>query len=274
MTAVVRSEWLKLRTTAVPWVLAGLALVVNALLILTVFLTRSDSPDAGSGGGFGGGGRAGALASNAGYLVPHTTQQLRNLVGSGLPDYLFALLLGVLVVTTEFRHKTITTSFLVIPRRPRLVGGKLVTAAVVGGVLALVLIAGSLLGGGLALVARGGSFSALARQVAPVLPGMVLVFALFAILGVGVGSVLTNQVAAIVVVLGWFLILENILVGLVHSAYRWVPTGAASAASSVSRGRAGEFGLFDWWQGALLMLGYGLAFAAIGSVALTRRDIS
>jgi len=272
--AVARAEWLKLRTTAVPWVLTGFALLINGLLILTLFLTRSNSEDAG-GGGFGGSsGHVVVPNPDAGYLVPHTTQQLRNLVGSGLPGYLFALLLGVLVVTTEFRHKTVTTSFLVTPRRPRLVAAKLVTSAVLGAALAVVMVAGSLLGGGLTLVARGGSFSALAHQVPAVAPGMVLVFALFAVLGVGVGSFLTNQVAAIVVVLGWFLILENILVGLVHSALRWVPSGAASAAASVSRGRAMDFGLFAWWQGALLMLGYGLLFAVVGSLILTQRDIT
>ena len=40
MIAVIRSEWLKLRTTAVPWVLAGIAVLINGLLILVVFLTR------------------------------------------------------------------------------------------------------------------------------------------------------------------------------------------------------------------------------------------
>jgi ABC-2 type transport system permease protein len=103
---------------------------------------------------------------------------------------------------------------------------------------------------------------------------MILVFALFAILGVGVGSVLTNQVAAIVVCLGWFIILEGILVSLVHGASRWVPTGAATAASNLTRGRGADFGLFNWWQGTLLMLGYGLFFAALGSVILVQRDIT
>lgn len=279
MIAVIRGEWLKLRTTAVPWVLTGIAFIVTALFVLTIFLTRNNSPDAGSGGGFGGGSSSsssggGAVFGNSGYLIPHTTQQLRNLIGSGLPCYILALLLGTLMVTTEFRHKTVTTSFLVTPRRPVLVAGKLLSAALIGAALALVLVAVTLLGGGLTLVARGGSFSALARQLPAVVPGMVLVFALFAVLGVGVGSILTNQVAAIIVVLGWFLILENILVGLVHSANRWVPTGAASAAASVTRGRAMSFGLFSWWEGALLMLGYGLIFAAIGSFILTRRDIT
>jgi ABC-2 type transport system permease protein len=263
MIAGIRSEWLKLRTTAVPWVLGGIALVVTALLVLVYFVSHN-----GSGGGNGGNGTFGIPN------YPHTTQQLRNLLGAGFTGYLFALLLGTLIVTTEFRHKTVTTSFLVTPRRPRFVGAKLVTAAILGAVLAVVLLIGTLVGGGLTVAAQGGSFSSLARQIPAVAPGMILVFALFAILGVGVGSVLTNQVAAIIVVLGWFIILEGILVSLVHGAGRWVPTGAAAAASNLTRGRGSDILLFNWWQGTLLMLFYGLFFAAVGSVILTRRDIT
>jgi hypothetical protein len=130
------------------------------------------------------------------------------------------------------------------------------------------------IGGGLTLAARGGSFSDMAHQIPAVAPGMILVFALFAILGVGVGSVITNQVAAIIVTLGWFVILEGILVSLVHSAARWVPTGAAAAASRLTRGAGNHFGLFNWWQGTLLMLFYGVAFAIVGSLILTERDIT
>lgn len=265
MIAIVRSEWLKIRTTAVPWVMTGIALLINGLLILVIFLNRE-----GGGGGPNGGG---AFVS-PGYTVPHTTQQLRNLVGAGFQGYLLALLLGALVVTTEFRHKTVTTTFLVTPHRPRMVAGKLILAAILGAVLAVIMLVGTVIGGGLTLVARGGSFSAMIHQLPAVAPGMILVFALFAILGVGVGSVLTNQVAALMVCLGWFVILEGILVQLVHGAERWVPTGAAIAASNLTRGREATFGLFNWWQGSLLMLGYGLFFATLGSLILTRRDIS
>jgi hypothetical protein len=195
-------------------------------------------------------------------------------VGSGCQGYLFALLLGVLCITTEFRHKTVTTSFLVTPRRPQFVAGKLITTAILGAVLAVVMLVATLIGGGMTLAARGGSFSAMVHQVPAVAPGMILVFALFGILGVGIGSLLTNQVAAIIVTLGWFIILEGILVNLVNSAEKWVPTGAAIAASNLTRGMGVKFGLFHWWQGGLLMLGYGLVFAAIGSVILTRSDIT
>ncbi|HEX3461427.1 MAG TPA: hypothetical protein VHT49_11020, partial [Acidimicrobiales bacterium] len=121
----------------------------------------------------------------------------------------------------------------------------------------------------------GGSYSSLLHQVPAVLPGMVLVFILFGMLGVGIGSVLTNQVAAIVVTLGWFIILEGILVSLVHGAARWVPTGAAEAAANINRSRSGISSLlFNWWQGSLLIIAYGLVFAAVGSYILTRRDIT
>jgi ABC-2 type transport system permease protein len=265
MIASIRSEWLKMRTTAVPWVLTGIALVIDGLLILVYFLNHGDS----------GGGNGNNAVNSFGFPnYPHTTQQLRNLLGSGFEGYLFALLLGVLILTTEFRHKTVTTSFLVLPRRPRFVGAKLVSAAILGAGLAVIMLVATLIGGGIALSADGGSFSALAHQIPDVAPGMILVFALFAILGVGVGSVLTNQVAAIIVSLGWFIILEGILVSLVHGAARWVPTGAATAASNLTRGQGSDFGLFNWWQGTLLMLAYGLIFAIIGSVILTRRDIT
>jgi ABC-type transport system involved in multi-copper enzyme maturation permease subunit len=266
MIAIIRSEWLKMRTTAVPWVLAGIALIINGLLILVYFVGHGDG--GGNGGGNGGNGTFGFPNS------PHTTQQLRNLLGSGFAGYILALLLGVLCVTTEFRHKTVTTSLLVAPRRPQFIGGKLITSAILGAGLAVLMLVGTLLGGGLTLSVQGGSFSDLLRQVPAVAPGMILVFALFAILGVGVGAVLTNQVAAIIVSLGWFIILEGILVSLFHSLEKWVPTGAAAAASNLTRGMGSRFGLFNWWEGALLMLGYGLFFAALGSVILNQRDIS
>ena len=259
MINVIRSEWIKLRTTAVPWVLTGIALVINGLLILVIFLRHDQL--------------------TGGDSIPHTTQQLNNLVGSGFQGYLLALLLGVLCITTEFRHKTVTTACLVTPQRPVFVVGKMILAAIAGAVLAVIMLVATMIGGGLTLVARGGSFSDMLHQVPSVAPGMILVFALFAILGVGVGSVLTNQVAAIVVVLGWFIILEGILVSLVSGAAKWVPTGAALAASNLTRGEGGNntgspIHLFGQLQGTLLMLGYGILFAAIGSYFLTHRDIT
>jgi len=269
VTAVVRSEWLKLRTTSVPWVLTGITLFITGLSILLYFLNHGNS-----GGGRGGQGPdLGFGPPHSGY--PHTTQQLRDLLGTGLGSYVFALLLGVLIITTEFRHKTVTTSFLVTPRRTVFVAGKLVLAALAGAALALIVLGATLVGGGIALSAKGGSFPSLVHQLAAVAPGMVLVYVLFALLGVGVGSLITNQVAAIIISLVWFFILEPIFGSIWSWLVRWFPSGAASAASNVTAGRRdAAVGLFNWWQGSLLILAYGLVFAVIGSFVLTRRDIT
>jgi ABC-2 type transport system permease protein len=263
MIAVLRSEWLKLRTTSIPWLLTAIALVVTGLTILVYFVNHGT-----------GGPRDHSDFGPPTPNIPHTTQQLRDLLGSGVGIYVFALLLGVLIITVEFRHKTVTTSFLTTPHRTRFVAGKLLIAAITGAVLAVVVLIGTVVGGGIALAALGGSFTALAHQIGAVAPGMILVYALFAVLGVGVGSLLTNQVAAIVVSLGWFLILENIIGAIWHGTVKWLPSGAALAASNVSAGTREQIFLFNWWQGSLLILVYGIAFAALGSFVLARRDIT
>jgi hypothetical protein len=195
-------------------------------------------------------------------------------VGRGLEGFVFALLLGALIITTEFRHKTVTTTFLVTPKRTTFVVVKLLIAAILGVVLAVVELITALVAGGIWTVASGGSFTSLLHQVPAVAPGLLLVFALMGMLGVGVGSLLTNQVAALVVCLGWFLIVENIISGIWSWTTRWLPSGAAAAASSVSQGRRDSVLLFSWWQGSLLILAYGLVFAIIGSSVMVRRDIT
>jgi len=267
--AIVRSEWTKLRTTSVPWILTGIALVITGLFILLYFVLNGQT-----GGGQVGTGTDGSFGlPHPGY--PHTVQQLRDLLGRGLGAYIFSLLLGVLIITTEFRHKTVTTSFLATPRRSQFVIGKMIAAALAGALLACIILVATLLGAGIAIAAEGGSFTALFGQLGAVAPGMILVFVLFALLGVGVGSLITNQVAAIIICLGWFLILESIIEALWHWTAKWLPSGAASAAANVTAsGRESTFGLFNWWQGSLLILAYGLVFAVIGSVVLARRDIT
>jgi len=226
VTALVRAEWLKLRTTAVPWVLAAIALVITGLLVVVYFVNHGDN---------GGNGAVHPTFGPPTPTIPHTVQQLRNLIGRGLIGYLFALLLGVLIITTEFRHKTVTTTFLVTPKRPRMVVGKLLLAALAGIGLAVLVLAAT---------------------------------------GVGVGSLITNQVAALIVVLGWFLVVENIIAGIWPGTTKWLPTGAAAAAASVTEGRMNDVALLAWWQGSLLILAYALVFAAVGSAVLTQRDIT
>ena len=58
----------------------------------------------------------------------------RGVYTSGLSGfgYVFALVLGVLVIGTEFRHQTVTPTFLGTPRRARLVLAKWLASALFG----------------------------------------------------------------------------------------------------------------------------------------------
>ena len=53
MIAVLRSEWLKLRTTTIPWLLSGIALFITGLLLLVYFLNHGDGGPEARAGGFG-----------------------------------------------------------------------------------------------------------------------------------------------------------------------------------------------------------------------------
>ena len=265
MIRLVRSEWLKLRTTSVPWLLLGLSSLFTGLGILLSFLSGS-SP---------GGKKAHGGAT---WFTPHTVEQLRNLAGAGLNfGDLFIMLLGVLCITTEFRHKTVTSAFLVTPRRGRFVAAKLIIAAILGVVLAVILLIITVVAGSIVLSARHGSPSDLIHQLPAVVPGMIGVFVLYALLGVGVGSWLTNQVAALIATLGWFLIGETLIGALLNALQsglsKWLP-GASAQALANHTGRNLNSILLPWWGGGLMLLAYGLVFAAIGSFVMTQRDIT
>ncbi|HEX4218096.1 MAG TPA: hypothetical protein VHZ02_07005, partial [Acidimicrobiales bacterium] len=54
---------------------------------------------------------------------------------------------------------------------------------------------------------------------------------------------------------------------------RWLP-GASAQALANHTGRDLSATLLPWWGGGLMMLAYGLVFAIIGSMVMTRRDIT
>ena len=105
------SELLKLRTTRVPYVLLGLTILASGLV--TAALVGAGEADADQDD------RALALAQGAGFWG------------------MLATVLGILVVTNEYRHDTIMTTFLAEPRRVRVLVAKLATALIGGAVLAL-----------------------------------------------------------------------------------------------------------------------------------------
>ena len=99
-----------------------------------------------------------------------------------------------------------------------------------------------------------------------------LVLVVFAVIGVGVGALLRNQVGAIVGSLVYLFVIEPIIrsIPATAGAYKWMPGGALEALTATFAGPD----LLEPWQGVLLLLGYGLVAAVLGTFLAVRRDVS
>ncbi|MGK2947402.1 MAG: ABC transporter permease [Acidimicrobiales bacterium] len=250
MSHLIRAELLKLRTTRMLYLNVVAALAFVPLSLATSILNAGD-PGAGP-----------ALT---------TSEGLRNVMSAGSSGSLVILMLGVLMMAGEFRHNTATSTFLISPDRSQVVRAKLITASIVGVALAL---AASVLTLAIALpwlASRDIEVDLLSGDVAPVLLGGIAATALFALVGVGVGSMVRSQTAAIAGASVWVLVVEGLLVSFAPDVGRWLPGGAASALSGVATANGG---LLPMWGAALLLTLYGLAFATAGTRLVLHRDIT
>ena len=244
MTGPVVAELYRLRTTRSIWVLLGVAMILTlgtaALLLGDVGLV--DMPARG-------------------------TTELRDAVLGSVGPALFPLLvLGVLAVTGEFHHHTVTSTFLVTSDRRKVIAAKAAASAIVAATVTVVLLAVAFSSGLFA-----GAFEATVDgDLAKVVVTTLLVSVLWALLGVGVGSVVHNQTIAVVVTMLWFLVVEMLFktYGLIW-LQPWLPGGATSALSG-----ARFPGSLPVWAASLVLLAYGAALVLAGTRAIVRSDIT
>ena len=249
MTRLIRAELLKLRTTRTARTLLALAAAGTAALVALVLLLA---------------GRPGQPALG--------TDALRQLVlVPAQPLTLAALVLGILGMTGELRHGTATSTFLVTPVRGRVVAAKLAAAAGTGLAMALVSSAAVFAVALPWLRAKGIEVTVADGGVLARVAGLAVAVALYAVLGVGLGAVVRNQVAALVVgLLWWSQGVERILAGVLDQPglERWLPVGAASALTAPGDGT------LPMWAGGLVLAVYGLVLALLGGRLVARRDLS
>lgn len=180
-----------------------------------------------------------------------------------------ALLFGVIGVAGEYRHGTITPTFLAAPVRHRVLTAKLIAYAGAGlllGVFAVLVTFAIALPW---LAAKNVDYDLADRDVLLFLVGMLAAAALWGALGVAFGSVVPNQVGSMVVTFIWLLIVENIVAGLLPGVARFTPGKAAQALMRVD---AGE--LLTMGAAAAVTLAYIAALAAIGAALVMRRDVT
>jgi ABC-2 type transport system permease protein len=245
MEVLIRAELLKLRTTRMFWGNVAAALLFVPLAV--------------------------ALAVNTGAEPLDSSTGVRNVIAAASSGAVMLLVIGILAIGGEFRHGTATTTFLISPDRRRVVWAKLAAVSLVGVAVAT---AASLLTLAVALPwlsAKGVAVSSHGRDIALGLLGALAATVLAALVGVGFGSLVRNQTTAITVALIWSQIVEGLVVGFVPAVGRWFPGGAANALAGVANPNGD---LLPMGVAALLLAGYGIAFAVAGIAALVRKDIA
>jgi ABC-2 type transport system permease protein len=205
--------------------------------------------------------------------VDTSSEQLSVVFGWGEKlGVVFAGLLGALSITSEIRHGTIRPTFLVTPRRTRVLAAKAVASMSVGAGFGLIATAIAVAVGSVALAARGIDARLDMGDYALFLAGGAASAALWAAIGVGLGAVVRNQVPTLIGICVWLLLVEGLLVGDVAGVGdvgRFAP-GAAAAALS---GQDPDTLLAPGTGLAVLAL-YAFAVAVAGAVATARRDVA
>ncbi len=268
MTAAVRAELRKFFTTRLWWGMAIAIFIAGAgLAVAFGFLYTSDS-----------------FTSGAGQGAPTgTPEQIANSVyTSGISiGYLLTLVIGVMQIGSEYRHKTITSTFLGVPKRGRVMGAKVIALLGIGAIYGIISLVGSIIAGSIVLSARGfeafptsGVFRTLALSL--------LVLGLWALIGLGAGILIPNQVAALLIAVGVAWIVEP-LAGFGLSFWTfgrehivpYLPSAATqSMVNGVSQGGDNTAQPLAWWGGALVLIAYAAVLAGFGSWRTVRSDIS
>lgn len=247
MSALLRAELFKLGSRMIAWLLLG-------TLVFVVLSAGFSVPAAGT--------TSDALSLDDPALLARMVG-----VSLGVPQVTIVLL-GVLAFTQEFRYGTITSTFLVEPRRSRVFVAKaqaliLASIAITAATLAVAVIVT------IAVTrARDGNATA-GAELWQTVAAAFAVMALYGVIGLAIGAVLRNQVVAVVVVLVWMNLIERVLIDILPAAGRWTPGGAAWGLLQLGPETMGAT-LFDAPVSALLLGGYTVVAVAITLVALAR----
>lgn len=266
MLRSLHSELLKIVTTRSWWVLAIILFVwvgINGSAIAAVGGLLVEQSD-------------GLIADDA---IPPLVFSVVTATG-----YVFPLLFGALASTGEFRHQTLTPTFLATPRRGQVLVGKLGAGLVGGAFYGVVGLLATVGFGSIVMLITGIDPALTSLDTWALIARALGAMALWALIGVALGVLMPSQVAVIVVALAFTQLVEPMLrVATVVADWaaelgKFLPGAATDALvgssiySLISAGGPGA--ALDWWQGGLVLLGYAALFVAIGAATTWRRDVT
>jgi ABC-2 type transport system permease protein len=245
---LIRAELLKVRTTRGWYVYLGLIVLLVGLGVSGDIGTAED-------------------------FVRSSAEFQRGLVEGAGFALLLGLILAITVVTTEFRHGTITPTLLTTPRREVVVVAKAIAAVIVSIGFALLAFLTLAVVGSIWLAAVGADNKLADPEVLGAAAKLLLAAPIWALVGIAVGVLVQSQVAALVGTLIWIFLAETIIVAVmelldVGGLADYLPFQALDAADGTSPD------LLPYWMAVGVSVAWALVLGAAGTERLRRRDIT
>lgn len=254
-TAVVRSEWVKLRTVrSTMWSLAVTVLITVGLgaLFCAARVSRWDRLDAGE--------------------RLHFDPTAFSLNGLFLAQLAIGVL-GVLVMSSEYATGQIRATFGAVPQRRTVLAAKVLVFTVVTFAVGLVACGAAFGIGQVIFQAKHAGASITDTTVLRAVMGGALYLAIIGALGIGLATILRRTAGAIATLVGLILVLP-ILVNFLPSPWndniaKYLPGQAGSAIFQVVPRSANNLGP---WAGLAVFVAYAAASLVAGAILLTKRD--
>jgi ABC-2 type transport system permease protein len=249
VTALVRSELLKVRTVRSWWAYLGATVLVAGVAV------------AGTIGG----------SDSAALGTVDFQRDLFETIGIAT---LIGLILGITIVTSEFRHGTVTPAFLAAPARERVLGAKAAAAVLIAAGLALLALAVTVAVTVAWFAATGTELHLGSGEIWQAVGQQLLATVLWALVGFAIGSAVHGQVGALVGTLVWIFLVET-LVGVLFGVLDLDELGAYlpfRALDAASGGQGGD--VLSYEGGLLVSVAWIGAIAAFGVARTRRRDIT
>jgi ABC-type transport system involved in multi-copper enzyme maturation permease subunit len=198
-----------------------------------------------------------------------TEQDQISLLSFGSIAGVFAALAGIMLFTSEYRFGTIRPTSLFNPNRSRLFATK-VTAGVLSGLVFGVIGEGLVFSIGiLILKIRAVPIVMTGSNMTELIIGAIVGTALWGAIGVGVGAIVPNQVGAVISLLAWGFVVENLVFGFLPKVGRFLPVHASDSMMGPIENK-----LLSGNAGTAVVVAWVLVLAVVGVALLKRRDVS
>ena len=254
MSHLLHSEWVKITTTKLMWWM-GIAAFLFGLLNLAVPLGIGMAVD---------------------DTIFNDPEFVNALFTSTMSAALFALVLGIVAMTSEYRHNTIAPTYLATPKRDRVLLAKTIVLAVLGAVIGALAYLANVVIVFIVLATKTHADVSFSIVLAN-LGWTVLGFALFAAIGVTLGALLRGQATAIVVAVVWLLVVEGIVAVIKPEIAKWFPGQALKSLSSTDISLAlttENPGYLPTLTAVVVLIAYVVVFGLAAALTTLRRDVT